>query len=153
MVAVFFLIPMLLQAQEESIMIGAPDFTPHQNDHNVWLNSSYFYCQTGATDRWFYAPLHLPNGVRIKRVRFFFHDSGTGNVQMAVTRSNKYAGDWDYVVSDVTSSGTPGDSAQTANANWTYNLVQNTGYSYSVRVGFSEAGSAYQFMGARVFYE
>ena len=153
MVVVFFLIPMLLQAQEVSIMLGSFDFVPYQDDNDYWRNADGFYSESGAVYRYFSAPLHLPEGVRIKRVVLFFHDSGASGVQLRVYRNNKYSGAQDEVIGTHTSSGTPGDSTLTANANWTYNLVQNTGYSYSLRIHFTGSGSAYKFFGARVFYE
>jgi hypothetical protein len=153
MAVLLFLSPMLLQAQEKSLMISSADFVPHQNDNGIWRNAEYFYTQTGATHRYFYAPIDLPDGVRLKRVVLFFHDSGTGYVQLTVYRNNKYTGGQDYVVSSTSSSGTPGDSSLSAGANWAYNLISNNGYSYSLRIYFSEAGSAYKFIGARVVYQ
>ena len=153
MVAAFFLIPMLLQAQEESIMLGSMDFVPYQDDNDYWRNATEFYSETGAIYRYFSAPIHLPDGVRLKRVTLFFHDSGASGVQMRVYRNNKFSGNQDQVIGTTTSSGTPGDGSIVAYASWTYNLIQNTGYSYSLRIYFEGSGSAYKFYGARVVYE
>jgi hypothetical protein len=145
---------MLLQAQEQYLMIGAADFIPHQDQADYYLHAEGLYAQSADTVKYYYAPLHLPEGVRIKRVVLFFYDNSSGNLQLSVYRNNKYTGGQDYIIGLTYTSGTPGDSTLTAYANWAYNLISNGGYSYVLRIHFTTAdGSALKFYGAKVIYE
>jgi hypothetical protein len=153
MVTLFFLFPLVLQAQEQSLMLGPADFAPYLDDHDYVRRSYELYSTSGASNQYFYAPIHLPNGVRLKRVVLFFHDSGSGFLLLNVIRDNKYNFYSEDVIGFTLTSGTPGNSTLTAGANWAYNLINNNGYTYTLMIHFNESGSEYKFYGAKVIYQ
>jgi hypothetical protein len=155
-VFLFLLISMQLQAQEKSLMLGPADLLPLEDDIDYWQNGEYIKINTSTvTYHYFYAPIHLPDGVRIKRIVVFYGDNdATENVGFYLFRENMYNGAYGGIISDTTSSGAvTGRRTLTAYANWTNNLISNGGYTYSFTVYFSDLAPSLYFYGVKIIYE
>jgi hypothetical protein len=57
----------------------------------IWNWGAYMYRQSTSTEQWYYAPLHLPDGVIIKWLRIHFYDNYEYQyLSVALRRVNKY---------------------------------------------------------------
>jgi hypothetical protein len=154
-VLVLFLSPLLLQSQEQYLMLGPSDMLPYMDDNDYSHSGVELYSENVATHRYFYAPIHLPDGVRLKRVILFYYDDHGGNIQLDVYRENLYTGATNTICTWSSAGTSTSRQIQTIGANWTYNLISNGGYTYFLKIYFTDstAGNATRFFAAKIVYQ
>jgi hypothetical protein len=150
----FCFAPMVIQAQEMTLMLGPPDFVPQTNE-GYFMFRNQLFPYTGTVYRTFFAPVHLPNNVRIKRVVIYYKDEhATSNIFVTLYRCNTYTLD-SNILCDWNSSGTTsGWQQHTAYANWSFNEVQNGGYHYVFRINFnSDSTNEVMLYAIKIIYQ
>jgi hypothetical protein len=137
LVCLFCLTPIGLQGQEMSLMLGPPDFIPQANE-DYFMFRDQLFPYTGTAYRTFFAPVHLPEDVRIKKVVIYYKDEhATSNLFVTLYRCNNYTLS-SSILCDWNSSGfATGWQQHTAYANWAFNKVKNGGYHYVIRINFN----------------
>lgn len=144
----------LLRAQTESIMLGPTDFFPMNNNMDHYQYGNYMQMSSGTSGT-FFAPLHIPQGKRIKYLTLFYLDNTTSSISFELHRSNLYSGAINPIFYDQTSGSSSSRRILKMTPNWAFNLVNNTGYHYYLLLYFSSGtqGTNLQFYGAKVVYE
>ena len=150
-----FISPVILHAQEKYLVITSADLLPHDNTLEYTQNGTFLSYDSGPGNGYFYAPLHLPDGVKIKKLVFFFEDKDTNTyISGNIYRVNLYTGSVNYLIMNLSVTGaTPGRQVISAYTGSSYNIVNNQGYGYLFCVNFGMASTKTKFFGAKIFYQ
>ena len=142
-------------AQADSLMLTASDFIPGQpGDSGVDCYIGWtLYNHVGATYRYFFAPVHLPQGAQVTSVVVYYEDDSTGYIEVDLTRRNMYS----LTVQDMTDWATTGDTPGLRNTKISpvlYWTINNEGYVYFVYIYYSDAdaGSDLSIYGVKINY-
>lgn len=110
-----------------------------------FYNNGWTYRTGGDTDFW--APLNVPNGVDIWRVRTYIYDANAGYIRHWLTRY--YGTNSLQDIYTTVSSGTPGYTSLSFDP---VHIINNNTNIYNIILRVSAASSALRFKGTRVSY-
>jgi hypothetical protein len=92
----------------EVYSVSPCEFIPESHGEKqlqVWNWGTYMFRQATSTEQWYYAPLHLPDGVILKWLRIHFYDNYDFQyINVTLRRVNKYT-KTNEVIFDVSSLG------------------------------------------------
>ncbi|MFQ6083217.1 MAG: hypothetical protein ACE5WD_07655 [Candidatus Aminicenantia bacterium] len=151
LVSLFFLFPVLIHADE--LMLGPADFLPYMDDNDYYQSGEYLYSVSGATNRYFYAPVHLPQNAKVTSVTLYYWDDDAGYVQLYFFKENMYNANL-YTLCSYSTTGATNAWRYTKISPISYNTINNGGYTYFIRIYLSSstAGSGLRLHGVKILY-
>ena len=136
----FFLLPMLVHAGV--LILGPADFQPYSDNNDYFMNSERLYSESGAIYRYFYAPVHLPDGAKITRVLISYYDNSASSIEVSMFRMNIWGGNSQQMFSSSTTGEADYMRKDTVvGSTISYKWINGKKYIYSCRVYFSSGGS------------
>ena len=91
LLSIFLIFPLFLSA--EFLILGPSDFICEVNDPAVadyYCDQNYIRPSIGDIYRYYYAHLHLPEGVRIREVTLYYLDDSTGYIELKLLKHRMY---------------------------------------------------------------
>jgi len=126
--------------QADSLMLAASDFVPGQPNHpDLDCYTGWeLYNYSGAGYRYFFAPVHLPQGAQVTSIVVYYQDNSSGYIDIFMERYNMYTLNCQQMGQLETSGEMSGfrNSKISPISYWTIN---NEGYVYWMKLWFSDA--------------
>jgi hypothetical protein len=122
----------------------------------TYKNVQYIYTQTQPGDAGYcYAPVNLPQGVRIDGIVLFYLDNSAGaNIEVKLQRHYQAVADAYVTLFSVTTSGAASGVRSLADYSLDggMRLVNNNGWQYSLRLQFQAASEQLRCFGVKIVY-
>jgi hypothetical protein len=128
---------------------------PGTSDTIHFYHGAYLGQYSDATYRYYFAPVALPQGVRITSVVVFYEDEHvTTNFRVQMWRKNMYTALGQSMCQWTSSSSTPGVKNHKISP-ISYGIVNNGGYTYYLIVNFTASSNQddIQIHGIRINYK
>jgi hypothetical protein len=152
LVSLFFLFPVLANAQTSQYTIPAYAFHAMDNDAEFSMSGGYLHVASTSTYKWFTAPVYLPEGAGITKMEVRAYSNGAESFTVSLWRRNMYS-NTEQQMASVTVTNTAGvwtTFTDSTISNWT---VSNGGYGYYVCIDWESAlGSNYRIEGVKLQY-
>ena len=146
---IFLFTPVLLQGKQ--IVIGAADFIPSANEA-YYQDGAQFYKKNTASLFAFYAPVHLPQGAKVKSVTLYYLDNHSGGeVQFSLRRQDPSI-HWSWTMCYYFTQGYSNSVRSQTITTISDNKIDNRKYSYYIQVYFSQPESLLRFFGVKIKY-
>ncbi|UCE41648.1 MAG: hypothetical protein JSV17_01260 [Candidatus Aminicenantes bacterium] len=129
------LFPQLTHAY--SILFGPSLFSPRSNNVDFFQDATILYVKPGSADRYFSAPVFLPNGATVTNIVFFFKDNSPAHIRFQMQRLHIFSNKT-HLMCSYSTQGSSFDWQRRNITKISFRDINNNGFLYFISAWFSE---------------